>query len=177
MGSTRIKYMDLPMRSTRSLSPSSASSNSDLGYIGRKYNSSNSPCCGSLEDVSNCSSDSGMSGKANTEDDFANNYRKKQRNSETVTIQCVDLGLSPEEKKKLQKRNKSLSSISRLLKSFSISKSSRSLTGTPVKQKKKSKDEPPKTIYRRPVEYVYVKGMSGLATQRVPRSSICCQYS
>ncbi|XP_062550071.1 uncharacterized protein LOC134214768 [Armigeres subalbatus] len=35
---------------------------------------------------------------------------------------------------------------------------------------------PPKKILRRPVSYTYIRGISGLPTQRVPRSSICCNY-
>ncbi|XP_058464894.1 uncharacterized protein LOC131438713 [Malaya genurostris] len=35
---------------------------------------------------------------------------------------------------------------------------------------------PPKKILRRPVSYTYLRGISGLPTQRVPRSSICCSY-
>ncbi|XP_055626882.1 uncharacterized protein LOC129768953 [Toxorhynchites rutilus septentrionalis] len=34
----------------------------------------------------------------------------------------------------------------------------------------------PKKILRRPVSYTYLRGISGLPTQRVPRSSICCSY-
>ncbi|XP_016965019.1 POU domain, class 6, transcription factor 2 [Drosophila biarmipes] len=36
---------------------------------------------------------------------------------------------------------------------------------------------PPQRILRQPVSYTYLKGMSGLPTQRVPRSSVCCQYA
>lgn len=39
-----------------------------------------------------------------------------------------------------------------------------------------SSKPPPKKILRRPVSYTYVRGISGLPTQRVPRSSICCNY-
>uniref|UniRef100_A0A182JLF6 DUF4797 domain-containing protein n=1 Tax=Anopheles atroparvus TaxID=41427 RepID=A0A182JLF6_ANOAO len=35
---------------------------------------------------------------------------------------------------------------------------------------------PPKRILRRPVSYTYLRGISGLPTQRVPRSSVCCSY-
>ena len=39
----------------------------------------------------------------------------------------------------------------------------------------RSKTPPPqRRILRQPVSYLYLKGMSGLPTQRVPRSSICC---
>lgn len=39
----------------------------------------------------------------------------------------------------------------------------------------RSKTPPPqRRILRQPVSYLYLKGMSGLPTQRVPRSSVCC---
>lgn len=39
----------------------------------------------------------------------------------------------------------------------------------------RSKTPPPqRRILRQPVSYYYIKGMSGLPTQRVPRSSVCC---
>ncbi|KFB48560.1 hypothetical protein ZHAS_00016872 [Anopheles sinensis] len=41
---------------------------------------------------------------------------------------------------------------------------------------KESSKPPPKRILRRPVSYTYLRGISGLPTQRVPRSSICCSY-
>lgn len=42
--------------------------------------------------------------------------------------------------------------------------------------KNKSKVKPPQRILRQPVSYTYLKGISGLPTQRVPRS-VCCQYA
>ncbi|XP_036221710.1 uncharacterized protein [Bactrocera oleae] len=36
---------------------------------------------------------------------------------------------------------------------------------------------PPQRILRQPVSYTYLKGISGLPTQRVPRSAVCCQYA
>ncbi|XP_035793028.1 uncharacterized protein LOC118467090 [Anopheles albimanus] len=41
---------------------------------------------------------------------------------------------------------------------------------------KESNKPAPKKILRRPVSYTYLRGISGLPTQRVPRSSICCSY-
>lgn len=39
----------------------------------------------------------------------------------------------------------------------------------------RSKTPPPqRRILRQPVSYLYLKGISGLPTQRVPRSSVCC---
>lgn len=56
-----------------------------------------------------------------------------------------------------------------------------SCSSTPSKEPKpkKTKKTPPapKRILRQPISYTYLKGMSGLPTQRVPRSSVCCQYT
>lgn len=45
-----------------------------------------------------------------------------------------------------------------------------------TQQKSKTKP-PPQRILRQPVSYTYLKGISGLPTQRVPRNSVCCQYA
>lgn len=75
---------------------------------------------------------------------------------------------------------RSTSSIRKALQNFSISSRSLSCSSTPSKeqkQKKTKKSPPPKRILRQPVSYTYLKGMSGLPTQRVPRSSVCSHYS
>ncbi|KAM8710944.1 hypothetical protein ACLKA7_017559 [Drosophila subpalustris] len=51
-----------------------------------------------------------------------------------------------------------------------------STTTTTTTKKDKSK-RPPQRILRQPVAYTYLKGISGLPTQRVPRSAVCCQYA
>uniref|UniRef100_A0A182Q762 DUF4797 domain-containing protein n=1 Tax=Anopheles farauti TaxID=69004 RepID=A0A182Q762_9DIPT len=48
--------------------------------------------------------------------------------------------------------------------------------GSGDRASKESSKPPPKKILRRPVSYTYLRGISGLPTQRVPRSSICCSY-
>lgn len=202
----RVKYMDLPNFSSsrsisRSISPSSASSSSDLMYtnssninktktftkhIKKTETNLSGDFTQSLDNLSNYSSDSSSSGDRTTTKfvniggdltilttHYYSSRDKKQRHSESVAI---ELDLCEKKKKKLEKRNKSLSSITKIFRGLSI-KSTKSLTNTPVKQKKKeSTQQAPKTILRRPVEYVHVKGMSGL-TQRIPRTSICSQYS
>lgn len=45
-----------------------------------------------------------------------------------------------------------------------------------ISSKTKTKP-PPQRILRQPVSYTYLKGISGLPTQRVPRNSVCCQYA
>lgn len=76
---------------------------------------------------------------------------------------------------------RSTSSLRKALKNFTISPRSLSCSSTPSKEhktpKKSSKQSPPpKRILRQPVSYTYLKGMSGLPTQRVPRSSVCLHY-
>lgn len=74
------------------------------------------------------------------------------------------------------KRNYSMSadSIMKVFENLTISKRSKSCGSAADKEKKtsakKNKKPPPKRILRSPVKYVYVKGWSGLPTQRIPVS-------
>lgn len=81
----------------------------------------------------------------------------------------------------LQIHRRSSSTIRRALQNLSISSRSLSCSSTPSKDQKMKKAKktppPPKRILRQPVSYTYLKGMSGLPTQRVPRSSVCCHYT
>lgn len=70
--------------------------------------------------------------------------------------------------------SKSTSSSSACSNSSSCTNSSSTTTGSGTKGKQKP---PVQRILRQPVSYTYLKGMSGLPTQRVPRSSVCCQYA
>ncbi|XP_055607824.1 uncharacterized protein LOC129755393 [Uranotaenia lowii] len=50
-------------------------------------------------------------------------------------------------------------------------------SSTPVSQGYNGSGKlPPKKILRRPVSYTYIRGISGLPTQRVPRTSVCCSH-
>ncbi|XP_055914264.1 uncharacterized protein LOC129947656 [Eupeodes corollae] len=87
----------------------------------------------------------------------------------------------------------SISSVGKVLQSLSSSSRSLSCNSTPLKSQNKkpvnNKNKPakqsqqqqqqaqPQRILRQPVNYVYLKGMSGLPTRRVPRSSLCCTYA
>lgn len=79
----------------------------------------------------------------------------------------------------LHVHRRSTSSIRRAMQNLSVSTRSLSCSSTGKDQKvKKNKKPPPqpKCILRQPTSYVYLKGMSGLPTQRVPKSSVCCHY-
>lgn len=80
---------------------------------------------------------------------------------------------------------RSTSSLRKALQSLSISPRSLSCSGgdldnakdtSSIKQKKSKKQQAPKRILRQPVTYTYLKGISGLPTQRVPKSSVCCHH-
>lgn len=75
----------------------------------------------------------------------------------------------------------SSSGLRRAMQNLSLSSRSLSCSSTPCKEQKPKKVKktapPPKRILRQPISYTYLKGMSGLPTQRVPRSSVCCQYT
>lgn len=65
----------------------------------------------------------------------------------------------------------STSSFRKVFQSLSISSRSQSCTSTKEGKKKTKKSTTPKRILRPPVTYTYVRGLSGLPTQRVPRNS------
>ncbi|XP_073840170.1 uncharacterized protein [Musca autumnalis] len=72
----------------------------------------------------------------------------------------------------------SASSSSNSSASTTASCSSKPTTTTPANKSTKTKTKPPpQRILRQPVSYTYLKGISGLPTQRVPRNSVCCQYA
>ncbi|XP_011186928.1 uncharacterized protein LOC105214920 [Zeugodacus cucurbitae] len=62
--------------------------------------------------------------------------------------------------------------------SLHLSAASASATSSAALKSSKGKTKPPpQRILRQPVSYTYLKGISGLPTQRVPRSAVCCQYA
>ncbi|KAL7733546.1 hypothetical protein ACLKA6_005015 [Drosophila palustris] len=73
--------------------------------------------------------------------------------------------------------SKSASSSSACSTSTCSSATSTTTTATATTTKKDKSKPPPQRILRQPVSYTYLKGISGLPTQRVPRSSVCCQYA
>lgn len=66
----------------------------------------------------------------------------------------------------------SAESIRKVFQTLNLNARSQSCTNN--KEKRKTKKPAPKRILRQPVTYTYVKGLSGLPTQRVPRYTPCC---
>ncbi|XP_055533180.1 uncharacterized protein LOC129723165 isoform X2 [Wyeomyia smithii] len=81
----------------------------------------------------------------------------------TRSLSCSSTSVNILNQKSLKQKTESKSSL------FNTSSSTALANSTPSKP-------PPKKILRRPVSYTYLRGISGLPTQRVPRSSICCSY-
>lgn len=71
------------------------------------------------------------------------------------------------------RRHRSIVSLRRVFESLSISSRSQSCSSSD-RQRQPKKQQQPKRILRPPVTYTYVRGLSGLPTQRVPRHMVCC---
>ena len=202
----RIKYMDLPTPS-RSTSPSvmsskSNSQDSNLGFFQvlckrlgpRHFNRSvedlyyNEDFSSDASELSNYRSTAKE--HINRSEDFSSNDSDDSNYNrvrfDNVKLNCVGFGLNDGECNETR-RTKYLSTFARFFQSLttksSATKTSKSLSSTPIKTNKSNKKKkyvktppPPQRILRRPIEYTYVKGMSGLATTRIPRNS-CCHHS
>lgn len=103
--------------------------------------------------------------------------------SESSSLKSSENGLN----NRIQRRRKLfLAAVGKSLQNLTPSSRSVSCCSTPMKltkvneqQKLKTPKQPkpkpqPQRILRQPVDYVYLKGMSGLPTRRVPRSQLCC---
>lgn len=72
-----------------------------------------------------------------------------------------------------QRRNRSTVSLRRVLQTLSLSSRSQSCSPT-ERTRPHKKQQQPQRILRPPVTYTYVRGLSGLPTQRVPRHTVSC---
>ncbi|XP_044269904.1 uncharacterized protein LOC123014721 [Tribolium madens] len=64
----------------------------------------------------------------------------------------------------------SADSIRRVFQNLNLNSRSQSCTNAKETKRKNSKKSTPKRILRSPVTYTYVKGLSGLPTQRIPKN-------
>lgn len=75
-----------------------------------------------------------------------------------------------------QRRHRSTVSLRRVFQSLNLT--SRSHSSSPTERTRApKKQQQPKRILRQPVTYTYVRGLSGLPTQRVPRHMVYCPSS
>lgn len=75
-----------------------------------------------------------------------------------------------------QRRPRSTVSLRRVFQSLNLTARSNSCSPTERTGRNK-KQQQPKRILRQPVSYTYVRGLSGLPTQRVPRHTVFCAPS
>lgn len=72
-----------------------------------------------------------------------------------------------------RRRHRSAVSLRRVFQSLNLT--SRSQSSSPSERSRQPKKQSqPKRILRPPITYTYVRGLSGLPTQRVPRHTVCC---
>lgn len=78
-----------------------------------------------------------------------------------------DAGSDIQQRSSRHHHSTSAESIRKVFQSFNLNARSHSCNNT--KEKRKNKKPAPKRILRQPVTYTYVKGLSGLPTQRIPK--------
>lgn len=158
-----------------------------LQLLGKRFRrrSQNEMSYNSEEDLRSSNSIESMPSSLDQEND---NLRQSSvdlscdASSESSSLKSSEQGLN----NRIQRRRRLfLAAVGKSLQSLTPSSRSVSCCSTPMKSSKNDqqkmkapKQQKPKTqpqrILRQPVDYVYLKGMSGLPTRRVPRSQLCC---
>lgn len=178
-------FINISVSKSRSLSPMTPSpckerNNGFFALISRRFErrSHDELCFHHIEDdsrsssIDSCSSTSGRLG-----------VRTKSAHNSNLELTCDSNSSDSADNTAIHDSRihwRSSSAIRRAFQNLSLSSRSLSCSFTPNNEKKvkKAKKSPPtKRILRQPVSYVYIKGMSGLPTQRVPRSSTCSHYN
>jgi len=202
----RVIFIDLPEQTSRSISPMSNNSSStspcrmrNLGFFqtlsnrfSRRSKQQDEFCLNNEDDSNSLSTDSCSSTSVdncvslNDKDNRIAKVGNLELSSSSSSSSGSDSGSDSTRRSQLKAERlstarRSSSSIRNAFKNLTMSSRSHSCSSTPLKEchpKKLKKITPePKKILRQPVSYAYLKGMSGLPTQRVPRSSLnCCQY-
>ncbi|XP_045495632.1 uncharacterized protein LOC123694287 [Colias croceus] len=80
---------------------------------------------------------------------------------------------SGSEESERRRRHRSTVSLRRVFQHLNLSSRSQSCSPT-ERHRQPKKQSQPKRILRPPITYTYVRGLSGLPTQRVPRHTVCC---
>ncbi|KOB76064.1 Uncharacterized protein OBRU01_06571 [Operophtera brumata] len=95
---------------------------------------------------------------------------EQTRSEDRSSCSASDSGSDGSER---QHRHRSTVSLRRVFQSLSLTSRSQSCSPT-ERTRPPKKQQQPKRILRSPVTYTYVRGLSGLPTQRVPRHTVCC---
>ncbi|XP_014355838.2 uncharacterized protein LOC106708799 [Papilio machaon] len=94
----------------------------------------------------------------------------ENRNDDRSSCSASDSGSDGSEHRR---RHRSTVSLRRVFQNLNLT--SRSQSSSPTERHRQpKKQQQPKRILRPPITYTYVRGLSGLPTQRVPRHTVCC---
>jgi Domain of unknown function (DUF4797) len=199
-------FLDTPLSQSVSSSPAREKNLGLFNTLCKKFtkrsNSGLLYCNESIENQTDfCQNSGSSSNSCSSSDEKLSRYKKDchasnlelsyssidSNNSSEDTVNTIQSEKNNRNSKTNEKHNTKLS-IRRAFKSLSLlslTNKSSSCDGTPAKsspsmassRSKKKEVFPPKRILRQPIQYTYRKGISGLPTQRVPRSAICCSYA
>ncbi|KAJ8958095.1 hypothetical protein NQ318_006023 [Aromia moschata] len=134
-------------------------SNEDLNYTG-------DPECRSSSSDSCSSSSTSRSSRTKKETNSGDSgFRSLSPNH--ISSSSSDAGSDIQQRVR-HHHSTSAESIRKVFQNLSLNARSQSCNNT--KEKRKNKKPAPKRILRQPVSYTYVKGLSGLPTQRIPRN-------
>lgn len=197
MGETQICVMNAQYAKERSISPMDQSPRFErnigvFNAITRRLGlRSHDDLYSNGEEDSNCSSTDSSSSNGNGGKDLhISNYELSCNSSDTSSTVDENEDKSNNSTSRLHRR--STSSIRKAFEGFSIRSTrshSCSSSNTPssesikqqlqkinsaASQKQPKETKQPQRILRQPVKYTYLKGISGLPTQRVPSSQVCC---
>lgn len=177
MENSSVLLMNLPNPGQRSVSPLSPSPSRELRGVRLFRAISRKLTRSSIDDLTfNCEEDSRSSStdSCSSTSGRLSRTKKPTQNGSSCSVSPNHLSSSGSDtssetpSSSLRHRNHSTSSFRKVFQNLSITNRSQSCTSTKEKKKKKST---PKRILRPPVTYTYVRGLSGLPTQRIPRNT------
>ncbi|XP_028039036.1 uncharacterized protein LOC114249601 [Bombyx mandarina] len=120
--------------------------------------------------ISRRGTDADSIGSSSSSDSMSGDTARDGRSDDHSSCSTSESGSDGSER---QRRNRSTVSLRRVFQSLNLTTRSQSCTPT-ERTRPPKKQQQPKRILRPPVTYTYVRGLSGLPTQRVPRYAVCC---
>ncbi|KAK9880826.1 hypothetical protein WA026_013153 [Henosepilachna vigintioctopunctata] len=115
-----------------------------------------------------CSSTS-VAGRCSRKQDTDSGFRSSSPNH--ISSSSSETGSYIQSNKRRHHHSTSAESIRKVFQNFGLNTRSHSCTNT-KEVKRKTVKKSPKKILRSPVAYTYVKGLSGLPTQRIPKNQL-----
>ncbi|KAL3275682.1 hypothetical protein HHI36_020434 [Cryptolaemus montrouzieri] len=135
-------------------------SNENINSCGEDSRSSSSDSCSSTS----------AGGRSSRKQGTDSGFRSSSPNH--MSSSSSEDGSDIQQYKHRHHHSTSAESIRKVFQHLGLNSRSQSCTNTKDVKRKSSKKTTPKKILRSPVTYTYVKGLSGLPTQRIPRNQI-----